>query len=127
LTELPSNSIERPKGRRWSVIAAGLLLAALALVVLYTSRPAFSSPIAMVVVGAIGFAALVLQLRLRKQSSVAVLTPLWLNIVAILCAVTAIFADLLHLGPVVMLASALGAVICFAVSGIVMLRAVRKG
>jgi uncharacterized membrane protein len=95
--------------------------------VLYTSSRAFSSPIAMVVVGAIGFAALVLQLRLRKQSSVAVLTPLWLNIVAILCAVTAIFADLLHFGPVVMLASALGAVICFAVSGIVMLRALRKG
>jgi hypothetical protein len=41
--------------------------------------------------------------------------------------VTAIFADLLHLGPVVMLASALGAVICFAVSGIVMLRVLRKG
>jgi FtsH-binding integral membrane protein len=127
LTELPSNSIDRVKGRRWSVIAAGLLLAALALVVLYTSRPAFSSPVAMVVVAAIGFAALVLQLRLRKRSSVAVRTPLWLNMVALLFAVTAIFADVLHLSPVVMLASALGAVICFAVSGIVMLRALRKG
>ena len=127
MTELHSNSIARIKGRRWSVIAAGLLLAALALVVLYTSRPAFSSPLAMVVVGAIGFAALVLQLRLRKHTSTSVRTPLWLNVVALLFAVTAIFADVLHFSPAVMLASALGAVICFALSGIVMLRALRKG
>ena len=43
-----------PQPRGPTIIAAGLLLAALALVVLYTSRRAFLSPVAMVVVAAIG-------------------------------------------------------------------------
>ena len=46
-------------------MAAGLLLVALALVVIYTSRGAFFNPLALVVVAAIGLAALLLQLRLR--------------------------------------------------------------
>ena len=51
-----SNPAPQPKPRRWSIIAAGFLLLALAFVVLYTSRTAFSSPLAMVVVGAIALA-----------------------------------------------------------------------
>jgi hypothetical protein len=45
------------------VIAAGLLILALALVVIYTGPRAFVSPIALVVVAAIGVAALLLQVR----------------------------------------------------------------
>ena len=56
-----------PQPRGPTIIAAGLLLAALAVVVLYTSRRAFLSPIAMVVVAAIGLAALLLQRRLRPD------------------------------------------------------------
>jgi len=113
------------KHRRWSIIAAGLLLLALALVVLYTSRAAFYSPLALVVVGAIGFAALLLQLRLRKDSLPHAHAPLWLNLLALLFAGGALLTDVLHL-PAWMLASALAAVICFAISGIVVLRELRK-
>ena len=56
-----------PQPRGPTIIAAGLLLAALALVVLYTSRRAFLSPVAMVVVAAIGLVALLLQRRLRPD------------------------------------------------------------
>ena len=114
------------KHRRWSIIAAGLLLFALALVVLYTSRAAFYSPLALVVVGAIGFAALLLQLRLRKDSPPHAHAPLWLNLLALLFAAAALLTDVLHLSPAWMLASALAAVICFAISGIVVLRELRK-
>ncbi|MGC2139928.1 MAG: hypothetical protein WA627_19360, partial [Candidatus Sulfotelmatobacter sp.] len=55
----------QPRGP--TIIAAGLLLAALAVVVLYTSRRAFLSPVAMVVVAAIGLVALLLQRRLRPD------------------------------------------------------------
>ena len=51
--------------RSLSIVAAGLLLVALAVVVIYTNRGAFFSPLALVVVAAIGLAALLLQLRLR--------------------------------------------------------------
>jgi tellurite resistance protein TehA-like permease len=112
--------------QRWSIIAAGLLLLALALVVLYTSRSAFSSPLAMVVVAAIGFAALLLQIRLRKYPNRPVRSPLWVNIVAVLFALAAVFADALHLSASVLLLFALGAIVCFAVSGIVILRGARK-
>jgi hypothetical protein len=114
------------KARRWSIIAAGLLLLALALVVLYTTRAAFYSPLALVVVGAIGFAALLLQLRLRKDSLPQAHAPLWLNLLALLFAAAALLSDVLHLSPAWMLASALAAVICFAISGIVVLRELRR-
>jgi uncharacterized membrane protein HdeD (DUF308 family) len=116
----------QPKSRRWSIVAAGLLLLALALVVIYTSRSAFSSPLALVVVAAIGLAALLLQLRLRKDLSTPVRAPLWLNVLGLIFAVTAVFSDLFHLGANVMLVAALGAVVCFASSGIAVLRALRK-
>jgi amino acid transporter len=123
----------QPKSRRWSIVAAGLLLLALALVVIYTSRSAFASPLALVVVAAIGLAALLMQLRLRKDKNnhlsapaSGVRAPLWLNVLGLLFAITSVFADLFHLSANLMLVAALGAVVCFAVSGTAVLRALRK-
>ena len=112
-----------PASRRWSIFAAGFLLLALALVVIYTSRPAFSSPLALVVVAAIGLAALLLQLRLRKDLSVR--TPLWLNLLGLAFAIAAIFVDVFHLAANFMLIAALGAVVCFAISATIILHALR--
>jgi drug/metabolite transporter (DMT)-like permease len=121
----PPQPPPEPKSRRWSIVAAGLLLLALALVVIYTSRSAFSSPLALVVVAAIGLAALLLQLRLRKDLS-DVRAPLWLNVVGLVFAVAAVFADIVHFSTNLMLVAALGSVVCFAISGTVVLRALRK-
>lgn len=115
-----------PAPRRWSIFAAGFLLLALALVVIYTSRPAFSSPLALVVVAAIGLAALLLQLRLRKDLSGRIRAPLGLNVLGLGFAVAAIFVDLFHLRANFMLIAALGAVLCFAVSATIILRALRS-
>jgi hypothetical protein len=49
-----------------------------------------------------------------------------LNVVALLLALAAVFADVLHFRASVMLVAALGAVFCFAINGIVVLRALRK-
>ena len=116
------------KPRRWSIVAAGLLLLALALVVIYTSRAAFFSPLALVVVAAIGLAALLLELRFRKDVSPRVRAPLWLNVLGLVFALGAVFADFLHfkVGANLMLVASLGAVGCFAISGIVILQALRK-
>jgi hypothetical protein len=130
VTDNPSQPGSTPQPRGATVVAAGLLLAALALVVLYTSRGAFLSPVALVVVAAIGVAALLLQLRLRPDLS-SVRTsfargPLWLNALGVLFAVGALLADVLHLSEGFMLAAALAAVVSFAVAGIVVLNAMRK-
>lgn len=114
------------KPRSWGVIAAGLLLIALSLVVIYTSRPAFLSPLALVVVAAIGLAALLLQIRLRKDLTGAVRAPLWLNVAGLIFAITAVFADLAHLSPGLMLVAALSGVICFAISGAKVIHSMRK-
>ena len=128
-----------PQPRGPTIIAAGLLLAALAVVVLYTSRRAFLSPVAMVVVAAIGVAALLLQRRLRPdlrsdlrpatQPSTAPVpstrTPLRLNALGVAFAIAAVFADVLHLNPALMLISALAAVIAFAISAVIVLKALR--
>ena len=103
-----------------------MLLVALALVVIYTSRGAFLSPLALVVVAAIGLAALLLQLRLRTDLGTPVRAPLWLNVLGIVFAVISVFADVLRLSPALLLLAALGAVVCFAVSGIIVLDALRK-
>lgn len=111
------------------MIAAGLLLLALAIVVLYTSRAAFSSPHALVVVAAIGLAALLLQLRLRKDLKNLkdpIRAPLWLNVLGIIFALASVFADVLRMSNALMVTAALGAVLCFGVSGIVVLQALRK-
>jgi drug/metabolite transporter (DMT)-like permease len=125
MAELSSNSGTKPK-RRSTIFAAALLLMALALVVIYTSRGAFISPVALVVVAAIGLAALLLQLRLREGLSPSVKAPLWLNLLGIALAATAVFADSLRLSAIVTLITALVAVVCFAVSGIVVLNGLRK-
>jgi hypothetical protein len=126
LPDAASNSAPAAKPRRWSIVAAGFLLLALALVVIYTSRSAFFSPLAIVVVAAIGLAALLLQLRLRKDLTGSVRAPLWLNLLGLIFALGAVFADILHLSVNLMLVAALGAVVCFGVSGVVVLHALRK-
>jgi hypothetical protein len=126
LPDAASNSAPAAKPRRWSIFAAGFLLLALAVVVIYTSRSAFFSPLAIVVVAAIGLAALLLQLKLRKDLTGSVRAPLWLNLLGLIFAVGAVFADILHLSVNMMLVAALGAVVCFGVSGVVVLHALRK-
>ena len=110
--------------RRWTVIASGLLILAIALVVLYASRSAFHSPLAVVVLSAIGFVAVLFQLRLRPNP---VRAPRWLNVAGIVCAVCALFADLLRLSANLSQVAALGAVGCFAISSFIMLDGIRKG
>jgi hypothetical protein len=126
----PSNPAPNPQSGRPAIIAAGLLLAALALVVLYTSQRAFRSPVALVVVAAIGVAALLLQLRLRpdlpSSARASVRGPLWLNAIGVVFAIAAVFADVLHLNGVFLLIAALAALISFAISGIIVLNALRK-
>jgi hypothetical protein len=107
-------------------VAAGLLLLALALVVIYTGQRAFLSPLALLVVAAIGLAALLLQLRLRKDLDRKIHAPLWLNVLGLTFAVTAVVTDFLHLSSNIMLVAALAAVVCFAFSGMSVLRSLRK-
>jgi peptidoglycan/LPS O-acetylase OafA/YrhL len=126
LPDAASNPSPGPKSRRWTIVAAGLLLLALALVVIYTSRSAFSSPLALVVVSAIGLAALLLQLRLRKDLTTQVRAPLWINILGLVFAVAAVVADGFHFSANLMLVAALGAVVCFAISGTAILHNLRK-
>jgi hypothetical protein len=121
-----SNPPIATKPRRWTIFAAASLLVALALVVIYTGRGAFFSPLALVVVSAIGLAALLLQLRLRDGLGKAVYSPQWLNVVGVAFAVGAVFADYLRLSFRSTMAAALIAVVCFAISGIVVLHALRK-
>lgn len=127
MPDAASNSAPALKQRRWTIFAAAFLLLALALVVIYTSRVAFLSPLAMVVVAAIGLAALLLQLRLRQGAGNPVRARLWLNTLGLVLALTAVFADRLHLRPGIFRTTALGAVVCFGLSGFVVLRALRKG
>jgi O-antigen/teichoic acid export membrane protein len=115
------------KPRRWTVIGSGLLCGILALVVLFTDRGAFSSPLAVVVVAAIGMAAVLLQLRMRnKEQSPAVRPPVWLNVVGIVLALGALFSDLLHLISGATQVAALGAVGSFAISSALILHSFRK-
>jgi hypothetical protein len=114
------------KPRRPAILAAGLLLLALALVVIYTGRGAFRSPIALVVGAAIGLAAVLLQVRLRQDLPPTVRAPLWLNALGVISAIAAVVADVLRLSFTFLLGTALGAVVCFAISGIIVLDALRK-
>ena len=131
MSDNPSSPDPNLQPRGTTIIAAGLLLAALALVVIYTSSRAFLSPVALVVIAAIGVAALLLQLRLRPDLSSSdrgrsVRGSTWLNALGVVCAVGAVFADVLHLSPVFLTIAALAAVVFFAVSGILVLNALRK-
>ena len=110
--------------RRWTVIASGLLILALALVVIYTKPNAFVSPVALVVVAAIGLAALLLQVRFRQDLPIH--SPLWLNVVGISCAIVSLFADLLRIPHGALELIAFAAVICFGISGSLILQSLRK-
>jgi len=119
------NTPER-KSRRWNVIGSGLLCAAFAVVVLYTSPRAFFSPLALVVVAAIGLAAVLLQLRVRRDADRRVRGPVLLNLLGILLAVTALFADVLHMSSSLFQVTALAAVGCFSISSVIILETLRK-
>ena len=120
-------TISGRKSRRWTVIASGLLCGLLALVVIYTKPSAFYSPIAVMVVAAIGLAAVLLQLRFfNRQQSQQVHAPVWLNVIGILFALAALFSDVLHLGWQVGHMMALGAVGTFSISSAIILHAFRK-
>jgi len=117
----------RLKPRRWTVIASGLLCGVLAVVVLFTNPRAFFSPLAVVVVGAIGLAAVLLQLRLfSRERTGSVRPPVWLNFVGILLSLAALFSDRSGFSSALTEALALGAVTSFGVSGAIILHAVRK-
>ena len=127
-----SQSQSRPQSRprsnvarRWTVIASGLLLLALALVVIYTGPNAFVSPVALVVVAAIGLAALLLQVWFRRDLP-NIHPPLWLNVVGILGAMVALFADNLRMTRRMLDLVAFAAVVCFGISGSLILRALRR-
>jgi len=113
--------------RRWTVIASGVLVLLLGLVVIFTRRGAFFSPLAVVVVAAIGLVALLLQLRFYNQEhSQPVRAPAWLNVLGILFALLALFADRLRLSAPLAQMMALLAVASFAISGALILHAFRK-
>ena len=114
-----------PAARRWTVIASGLLLLALALVVIYTKPSAFLSPIALVVVAAIGLAALLLQLRFR-QDLPQIRSPFWLNVLGVFCAMLALVADFLRMPRRTLEVVAFAAVVCFGISGSLILHALRR-
>jgi hypothetical protein len=111
--------------RRWTVIASGLLLLALALVVIYTGPNAFYSPRALVVVSAIGLAALLLQVWFRRDLP-NVHSPLWLNILGIVCALVSLFADSFRMPRRLIDLAAFAAVVCFGVSGTLILNTLRR-
>ncbi|HXC00041.1 MAG TPA: hypothetical protein VNU74_06535 [Terriglobales bacterium] len=132
--EPPSQSQSQPESsksgsnsnvaRRWTVIASGLLLLALALVIIYTGPNAFYSPVALVVVAAIGLAALLLQVWFRRDLPLH--SPLWLNILGILCAMASLFSDYIRLTRRMLDLVAFAAVFCFGISGSIILHALRR-
>src|SRR5437660_368719 len=102
--------------QRKTVVGSGLLCCALALVVLFTGPGAFRSPAALVVVAAIGSAAVLFQLRIRNSADGRPLRPpMFLNILGVLFALAALFPATLGLGPVTAQAMALGSVLSFAI------------
>ena len=116
------------KPRRWTVLGSGLLCGLLALVVLFTDRHAFFSPRAVIVVAAIGLAAVLLQLRLRNKDVQNAVHPpvIALNIVGILCALVVLFSDIFHLHADMVQLFAFGAVGTFGISSAIILHAFRK-
>jgi len=124
---VPEPASSNPKSRRWTVIASGLLCLGLAVVVIYTRPSAFLSPLAIVVVAAIGLAAVLLQLRFyNRQQSQPLRAPTWLNLLGIVCALAAVFGDFLRLSAPVAQLMALGAVGVFSVSSAMILHGFRK-
>jgi drug/metabolite transporter (DMT)-like permease len=122
---LPETQSRAP--RRWTVIASGLLLFAVAMIVIYSGATAFHSPVAVVVMAAIGLVAVLLQVRLRRSAHRNIRIPQWLNVIGILCALGALFADRLRLGSNFAQVIALAAVGCFGVSSVIILDGLRRG
>ena len=124
---MPDSISTSAKSRRWTVIASGLLCLSLALIVIYTRPSAFLSPLAVVVLSAIGLAAVLLQLRFyNRQQSQPVRGPVWLNVLGIVCALGAVFADILHLHDQTAGVLALGAIGIFSISSTIILHSFRK-
>ena len=98
---------------------------ALALIVIYTGPNAFLSPVALVVVAAIGLAALLLQVWFRRDLP-NIHPPLWLNVLGILCAMVSLFADYLRMTRRMLDLVAFAAVVCFGISGSLILHALRR-
>lgn len=115
------------KSRRWTVLASGFLCGLLALVVLFTSPRSFHSPIAILVVASIGFAALLLQLRFSSSGNFHAAQPhAWLNIVGTMLAIGAVILDFLRVNNQWVQALALGAIVVFGLSGVFILHALRR-
>ncbi|MGB9235266.1 MAG: hypothetical protein WCC04_12700 [Terriglobales bacterium] len=119
------NGPDSKAARRWTVIASGLLILALAMVVIFTRRNAFLSPLAIVVVAAIGLAAILLQVRFHRDLT-DVRPPLRLNILGLLFAAATLFPHHLRLKASMVDVVAFGAVVCFATSGSLILHALRR-
>ena len=123
---MTSSAPQSKRSLRWPIIASGLLIVALGLVVMYTTRGAFFSPLAVVVVSAIGVTALLLQVRFRRDLPPTGYAPRSLNAVGIIFALGAVFGDLLHFSPQLIELTALAAVGCFAISSALVLDFLRK-
>jgi uncharacterized membrane protein len=124
---VPDATSPNPRSRRWTVIASGVLCGLLALVVIYTQPAAFYSPIAVMVVAAIGLAAVLLQLRFyNRQQTAQVRSPLWLNVIGILLATVALCSNLFRLTSAATQVIALAAVGAFSISSAIILHAFRK-
>jgi uncharacterized membrane protein len=78
-----------------------------------------------VVVAAIGLAALLLQLRFRRDLP-QVRSSLWLNVLGLLCAMLALAADILRMSRRTLEVVSFAAIVCFGVSGSLILRALRR-
>jgi uncharacterized membrane protein len=99
----------------------------LAIVVLYTNRGAFFSPVAVLVVAAIGLAAVLLQVRFyNRERPGAVKSPVWLNSFGSALALIAVFTNAEGWRPDLTQLFALGAVASFGVSGAISLHAMQK-
>jgi uncharacterized membrane protein len=122
-----ATTLNAGKSRRWTVIASGLLCGLLALVVIYTKPNSFYSPIAVMIVAAIGLAAVLLQLRFYNQEQAHPLhAPVWLNVLGILFALAALFSDVLHLSPAIAQLMPLGAIGAFSINSAIILHGFRK-
>ena len=81
---------------------------------------------AVLVVSAIGLAALLLQLRFRRDLLRQVHAPLWLNVLGLLFSFSALFGDFFHFSPQRVELLALSAVGCFAISSAIVLESIRR-
>jgi uncharacterized membrane protein len=113
--------------RRWTVISSGILVAALALIVMFTNSAAFFSPTAVAVVAAVGVMALMLQLKFRyPQKAGEVHLTTWFNLAGGILALMAFFRGWLHIRSAFAELITLAAIGCFGVSGALVLHKLRK-